>query len=104
MKKSNKPAKTATEKREKVAKKKIVKSTSHPPTEDVLHPITKKSENSSNDKTVIKSSKINNPDNLNFDDDILNEDIDISTTDTSGFDDNLFENESDFYESAIDDF
>lgn len=98
MKKSNKPAKIAIEKQEKVAKKKSEKSTSHPPIEDVYSPTKKTSENESIDATIIKASKINNPDNFNFDEDILNEDIDIPPADISGFDDGVFDNQTDYYE------
>lgn len=104
MNKSEKPTKTATEKLKKVAKKKISKSTSHPPTEDVFNPIQKKPENDSNDLTFIKSSRINSRNDLYFYDDNLNEDIDISTTDSNGFDEEAFDNESDFYQKEVDDF
>ena len=103
MKKSNTASKKALKKPKKIAQKKEAKSVLHPQSRDIFNQLQKDSENSSNDKILIKASKMNNLKDINFDNDILEGDFELPT-DISDFGDDAFDNENDYYETPIDDF
>ncbi|MFD0778644.1 hypothetical protein ACFQZF_09290 [Flavobacterium myungsuense] len=95
--------KKSTEKTKKNCPKKEAKSVLHPQNIDISNQLQKDSENSSNDKILIKASKMNNLKDINFDNDILEGDFELPT-DISDFGDDAFDNENDYYETPIDDF
>ena len=59
MKKSNTASKKALKKPKKIAQKKEAKSVLHPQSRDIFNQLQKDSENSSNDKILIKYTDIN---------------------------------------------
>ncbi len=103
MKKSNTTSKLAKQKQGKEAKKKAENSVLYPSSEDFQNRLHKETEIDYENKTLIKASKMNNLNNLIFDKDISDEDIDIPT-DISGYGDDAFDNENDYYETEVDNF
>ena len=103
MKKSNTISKAKTQKQPQVGQKEVTKSVLIPLKGNLKNRLPVESKKDSKKKMLIKASKMNNPNHLYFDDDVLNEDLDLPL-DIGGFADDVFDNENDFYKTEIDDF